>query len=90
MSTFWGIQQLALSYQLGQTFQGKTSVYCLTGTGRGVSFGLNNLLGGFRNTGFNPLNSNSDHRQFSPNNIHMLPREMVMRVNKMITKEKML
>ena len=38
----------------------------------------------------NPVSPNSDHRQFSPNNIHMLPREMVMRVNKMITKEKML
>ena len=38
----------------------------------------------------NPVGPNSDHRQFSPNNIHMLPREMVMRVNKMITKEKML
>ena len=39
---------------------------------------------------FNPLSPNSDQHQFSPNNIHMLPREMVMRVNKMITKEKML
>ena len=39
---------------------------------------------------FNPLSPNSDRHQFSPNNIHMLPREMVMRVNKMITKEKML
>ena len=39
---------------------------------------------------FNPSSPNSDHRQFSPNNIHMLPREMVMRINKMITKEKML
>ena len=33
---------------------------------------------------------NSDQHQFSPNNIHMLPREMIMRLNKMITKEKML
>ena len=33
----------------------------------------------------NPLSTNSDQDQFSPNNIHMLPREMVMRVNKMIT-----
>ena len=39
---------------------------------------------------YSPLSPNTDHRQFSPNNIHMLPREMVMRVNKMITKEKML
>ena len=38
----------------------------------------------------NPLSPNSDQRQFSSNNIHMLPREMVMRVNKMITKDKML
>ena len=36
----------------------------------------------------NPLSPNSDQHQFSLNNIHMLPREMVMRVNKMITKEK--
>ena len=33
----------------------------------------------------NPLSPNCDQDQFSPNNIHMLPREMVMRVNKMIT-----
>ena len=38
----------------------------------------------------NPLSPDSDQNQFSPKNIHMLPREMVMRVNKMITKEKML
>ena len=38
----------------------------------------------------NPSSPNSDQHQFSPNNIHMLPRGMVMRVNKMITKEKML
>ena len=36
----------------------------------------------------NPLSPDSDQNQFSPKNIHMLPREMVMRVNKMITKEK--
>ena len=36
------------------------------------------------------LSPNSDQNQFSPNNIHMLPREMVMRVNKMISKEEML
>ena len=41
-------------------------------------------------TCFNPFSPNSDQHQFSPNNIHMLPREMVRRVNKMITKEKML
>ena len=39
---------------------------------------------------FNPLSPDTDQHQFSPNNIHMLPREMIMRVNKMITKEKML
>ena len=38
----------------------------------------------------NPLSPSSEQNQFSPNNIHMLPREMVMRVNKMISKEKML
>ena len=36
------------------------------------------------------LSPNSEQHQFSPNNIHMLPIEMVMRVNKMITKKKML
>ena len=35
----------------------------------------------------NPLSPDSDQYQFSPNNIHMLPREMIMRVNKMITKK---
>ena len=39
---------------------------------------------------FNPLSLNSDQHQFSRNNIQMLPREMIMRVNEMITKEKML
>ena len=38
----------------------------------------------------NPLSPNSDQHQFPPNNIYMLPRAMVMRVNKMIRKEKML
>ena len=37
----------------------------------------------------NPLSPSSDQHQFSPNNIHTLPIEMAMRVNKMITKEKM-
>ena len=52
---------------------------------RGVSIDqlLFNLL-------FNPLSPNSDQHQFSPDNIHMLPRGMVIRVNKMISKEKML
>ena len=39
---------------------------------------------------FNPLNPNSDQHQVSPNNILKLPREMVMRVNKMTSKEEML
>ena len=33
---------------------------------------------------FNLLSPDSDQDQFSPINIHMLPIEMVMRVNKMI------
>ena len=37
----------------------------------------------------NTLSPNSDQHQFSPNNIHLLLREMVMRVSKMITKVKM-
>ena len=37
----------------------------------------------------NPLSSNSDQHQFSPNNIHTLSRDYVMRIDKMITKEKM-
>ena len=50
----------------------------------------NTYLIEFKNILFNPLSPNSDQHQFSPNNIHMLPRGMVMTVNKMITKEKML
>ena len=37
---------------------------------------------------FNPLSANSDQKQFSPNNIHTLSRNKVMRINKMITIEK--
>ena len=37
----------------------------------------------------NPLSPNSDQHQFSPKDIHRLSREMVMRINKMINKEKM-
>ena len=33
---------------------------------------------------FNPLSPNSDQQQFSPNNIHTLSRDKVMRINKMI------
>ena len=32
----------------------------------------------------NPLSPNSDQHQFSPNNIHRLSKETVMRINKMI------
>ena len=38
--------------------------------------------------GFNPLSPNSDQHQFSPNNIHTLSRDKVMRINKMIIIEK--
>ena len=37
---------------------------------------------------FNPLSANSDQQQFSPNNIHTLSRDKVMRINKMIITEK--
>ena len=36
----------------------------------------------------NPLHPNSDQQQFSPNNIHTLSRDKVMRINKMIIIEK--
>ena len=45
---------------------------------------------GMINQADNPLSLDSDQYQFSPDNIHMLLREMIMRGNKMITKEKML
>ena len=38
----------------------------------------------------NPLSPNGDQHQFSPNNIHTLPRDKGMRIYEMITKEKML
>ena len=38
----------------------------------------------------NPLSPNSDQNQFSPNNIHTLSRDYIMRIDKMITKGKML
>ena len=38
---------------------------------------------------FNPSRPNGDQHQFPPNNIHTLSREKVMRIAKMITKEKM-
>ena len=36
-----------------------------------------------------PLSPNGDQHQFFPNNIHTLSRDVVVRINKMITKEKM-
>ena len=39
---------------------------------------------------FNPISPNSEQHQFSSNNIHTLSRDEVMRINKMITKVKML
>ena len=39
---------------------------------------------------FNPLSPNSDQHQFSPNNIHTLSRDKVMRINRIIIIEKML
>ena len=38
----------------------------------------------------NPLSPIGDQHQFSPNDIHTLLRDKVMRMNDMITKEKML
>ena len=37
-----------------------------------------------------PLSPNGDQHQISPNNILVLSREMVARINQKITKEKML
>ena len=34
----------------------------------------------------NPISSNSDQHQFSPNDIHRLSRAKSMRINKLITK----
>ena len=38
----------------------------------------------------NPLRPNNDQHQSSPHNIHSLSRDEIMRINKMITKEKSL
>ena len=46
----------------------------------------NRILGGF---GI-PLSPNGDQDQFSPNDIHTLSRDKVLRINEMITKEKMI
>ena len=37
----------------------------------------------------NPLSPKGDQHQFSPNNIHTMSRDKVMRINKMIAKKKM-
>ena len=39
---------------------------------------------------FNPVSPNGDQHQFSPLHIHTLSKDNVMRINKMIIKEKML
>ena len=36
----------------------------------------------------NPLSPNSDKQQFSPNNVHTLSRDKVVRILKMTVKEK--
>ena len=40
-------------------------------------------------TMFNPLSTNGDQHQFSPDDVHTLSRDMVMRIDKMITKVKL-
>ena len=47
------------------------------------------LTVGAHHFGINPLSPNSDQHEFSPKDIHTLSREMVLRINKTITKEKM-
>ena len=37
----------------------------------------------------NPLSPNSDQQQFSPNDVHTLSRDKVVRMEKMTMKEKM-
>ena len=41
------------------------------------------------NLSINPLSPNSDQQQFSPNNLHTMSRDKVVRIWKMITNEKM-
>ena len=38
---------------------------------------------------FNPLSPNRDQQQFSPNNVHTLSRDKIVRIQKMTMKEKM-
>ena len=47
------------------------------------------LTVGVHHFGINPLSPNNDQHQFSPKDIHRLSTEMVLRINKTITKEKM-
>ena len=47
------------------------------------------ILWQFIRTCINPLSPSSDQCQFTPNSIHTLPRDEVMRINKMINQEKM-
>ena len=54
--------------------------------GKFLTFSLNSTH--LIRTAINPLSSKSDQHQLSPKDIHTLAREKVMRVFKMITKEK--
>ena len=50
---------------------------------------LNNIYNWKAYYTINPLSANTDQQQLSPNNIHTLWRDEVMRINVKITKEKM-
>ena len=54
--------------------------------GKFLTFSLNSTH--LIRTAINPLSPKSDQHQFSPKDIHTMAREKVMRVFKMITKEK--
>ena len=47
------------------------------------------FIGQLRRDLINPLSPNGDQHQFSPNDVHTLSRDMVMRTGKMITKVKL-
>ena len=51
--------------------------------------GLSKHYIGVHHVMFNPLSPNSDQHQFSPDSIRTLSRDAVMRIDKMITKDKM-
>ena len=57
--------------------------------GFALSLALTERLGVIREWPINPLSPSSDQHQFFPKDIHRLLRQMVMRINKMINKEKM-